>query len=326
MRRVLHNVGMSMNEQLIREQYSFYGGTVPPFALLMPGLARGCHNLELVRSLFEPCNVHLASVIMLLQFGNSTPKGTNDQYYFNACLHNVALSPLKTCSYRFIKQQYTKTHSPCVKRTFPERVQMQTIAVGRAYEWAQHHWPAHQYYVRIRIDDLGWCLPEIHTLNNALTSNVIAVDYLYRRHTDDKHNYRIYPSDRYSIATYGKAADRLYTAWRVWEQVCCTHPCFAGIHNCTAQNVLVKTHSTGECALHEWLPQFGIKYKEMKTPGKRIFRYYNYTTIVPTMDSITVWKSKRKQLNRPSPVDMTEHVKRRTKDRLKQRKTCTFRY
>ena len=197
---------------------------------------------------------------------------------------------------------------------------MQTIAVGRAYEISRFGWPKHAFYVRVRIDDLGWCLPPVYQVN-ALRH--LAVNYVH--HATSKGKRWKFASDRYVVAPEGRKADTYFNAWMIWEHVCCSHPCFAGGGSCDAPPVFHANHSTGECALHAWMTRPGnrhLAWKQVRGPGRGIFRYYNDTFVIPSMDATWAWERLRK--NRPLPVRLDALVQARAGGRRANRKACTI--
>jgi hypothetical protein len=115
-------------------------------------------------AVLRTCSSGAADTVLLLQFANES-KQSASLLDFSAC-SNV-LRDLRTaqrdCSYVFARQQFwALDRSTCAKP--PGRVEMQTVSVGRAYEWALHVLGEHRFYVRARLDDSAWCVPPLAVL------------------------------------------------------------------------------------------------------------------------------------------------------------------
>ena len=68
LRKVLVNVGLELTEQHLYGQQR--SEEAPPFMVLMPGLARGCHSTELMRSYLSSCRAGTSALTMVFQFGH----------------------------------------------------------------------------------------------------------------------------------------------------------------------------------------------------------------------------------------------------------------
>ena len=76
LRKALVNVGLELTEQHLYGQQR--SEEAPPFMVLMPGLARGCHSTELMRSYLSSCRAGTSALTMVFQFGHRTGKSPND--------------------------------------------------------------------------------------------------------------------------------------------------------------------------------------------------------------------------------------------------------
>ena len=63
LRKALVNVGLELTEQHLYGQQR--SEEAPPFMVLMPGLARGCHSTELMRSYLSSCRAGSTSIVGL---------------------------------------------------------------------------------------------------------------------------------------------------------------------------------------------------------------------------------------------------------------------
>ncbi|KAL3930112.1 MAG: hypothetical protein SGPRY_001679 [Prymnesium sp.] len=134
---VLRGVGMAMEEHLeLTQQPS--RALPPPFALLLPGLARGCYSAAHMREVLSPCSEGRADTTLLLQFANES-KQKASFLNFSECRRILVDAGRQAlgCSFVFARQQFWALPShPC--KQSPGRVQMQALSIGRAYEWSRH--------------------------------------------------------------------------------------------------------------------------------------------------------------------------------------------
>jgi len=176
LRRTLVNVGLELTEQHLYGQQR--SEEAPPFMVLMPGLARGCHSSALMKSYLSSCRAGTSGLTMVFQFGARTAKSPNDVLDQDACVSSVQAAALGSrCNVVLAAQSFKVVNRPCGEVPLPDRVQMQTIAVGRALAWAQHSfsWES-DFYVRARNDDLMWCVPD-----RPPPSGSIAINDIYPR-------------------------------------------------------------------------------------------------------------------------------------------------
>jgi hypothetical protein len=116
-----------------------------------------------------------------------------------------------------------------------ERVMVQTLAVGRTWEWARRFHPAPRAFVRARVDSM-WCLPEGAADEEAL----VVLDWQSFRapgvggvSVDGRS--RAFAGDNFGLVS-ARLASAYFEAWRVWTTVDCTKICLAGA-------------ATAECAI-----------------------------------------------------------------------------
>ena len=69
MATVLRNVGLRVTEHLVQKQKR-RAGSRAAFAVLLPGLARGCSNDAYMNTVLRTCSSGAADMTLLLQFGN----------------------------------------------------------------------------------------------------------------------------------------------------------------------------------------------------------------------------------------------------------------
>ena len=281
MQSTLKNVGLHLTEQRL----FLHVRTVEPpkFMVLMPGLARGCHSSQLMRHTFRGCHEGAHALTFALQFTQKTSKSPGDMLDQNSCKRSIAaassVSQPSRCNVVLVRQSFRAVARPCGKGAgLPDRVEMQTIAVGRAWEWARHAFPGEsEFYIRARLDDIGWCLPA-HLPHPKLTS-FIAFNNVYN--STSKEGGHLAVSDRWAVVP--AAIARFYfQAWRIWSKgVSCSHNCFAA-QNAAAVKSHPKrtTHARGECALSEWVAKFESRFRVYRVgkgnrAGNRLMRQLN---------------------------------------------------
>ena len=123
-----------------------------------PGLARFCSHRLWMEEIFA--TLGRSNLVFLLQ--------SREDRAFDACLRTIRLVADNSTSSVVVGRMWLATRPgglPCnrtsasseTRGTFP-RVQMQTFAAGRAYEWALHFFPRSEYVARVRLDAPS-CLP-----------------------------------------------------------------------------------------------------------------------------------------------------------------------
>jgi len=287
MHRVMTNVGLSLKEAHLRSSSAQAGAA--PFAVLIPGLARGCHSIELMQAVLQPCIDGRASMTLLLQFDSGTEKSKNDEFDELACRSNIESiisdhTAASKCALVFGSQKFSYVgaqNTSCESSlagtdNLGNRVTKQTLAVGRSFDWAQYHLPRlsggvePQFYVRARLDDVGWCLPEVTTLPrySFVSLNNFKVN-------EEQASGLTSPlvSDRFAIMP-ASTATAYFGAWRVWEELNCTHPCWAGRGNSSWLRLECVLAPTGmnECVLNTWLTSSSAPVETARSspaPGPR---------------------------------------------------------
>ena len=298
MQSTLKNVGLHLTEQRL----FLHVRTIEPpkFMVLMPGLARGCHSSLLMRHTFRGCHEGAHALTFVLQFpknDSKTPKTPFDMLDQNSCMRSIAaansVSQPSRCNVVLVRQSFRVVARPCGNRKgLPNRVEMQTIAVGRAWEWARHAFPGEsKFYIRARLDDVGWCLPA-HLPDPKLTS-FIAFNNVFRSSFSFNNYYNsskggaghLGVSDRWAVVP-AEIAQFYFEAWRIWsERVTCSHNCFAA-QDAAAVKAHVKAHpkrnrpARGECPISEWVGKFEGRFRVYRVgrgnrAGNRLMRHLN---------------------------------------------------
>lgn len=212
-----------------------------------------------MRNVLNRCVRGLTSMVFLLQ--SAMPpvglKSTESADAFDMCLsHMKNMTQDSQCNILVAKQAFInhkKKHN-CTRK-FRRRVYMQTIAIGRAYEWARLYFPPHKYYIRARLD-APWCIP-----TNLPRVPFIAMNH-YKELIDDKPTTYV-PSDRFAMVPISLASI-YFDAWKVWKKVDCNDFCRAGAGNTTANKI---GETGGECALSARLNGYYDKFKWVSVGG-----------------------------------------------------------
>ena len=76
MATVLRNVGLRVTEHLVQKQKR-RAGSRAAFAVLLPGLARGCSNDAYMNTVLRTCSSGAADMTLLLQFGNESKQSAS---------------------------------------------------------------------------------------------------------------------------------------------------------------------------------------------------------------------------------------------------------
>ena len=317
MATVLRNVGLQLTEQLVHVQQRSSKAR-PAFAVLLPGLARGCTSTAYMEAVLRTCSSGAADTVLLLQFANESKQSTS-LLDFSACssiLRHLG-SKHRGCSFVFARQQFhALERQTCA--TPPGRVEMQTLSVGRAYEWARHVLGEHRFYVRARLDDSGWCVPPPAFLPRG--EAWVVFDGVGEQLALDGSRVRFF-SDRYALVP-ATLASAYFEAWRIWSRVDCSHPCRAGYGHvgwgarldmrAWASEGTKRPYKwsswemTGECAVTTWMESNSsiIPHLAGDLAGNRLFKMRNATHVLSqgAMSSVTVEDWLRAQ---PRMHDMT---------------------
>jgi hypothetical protein len=270
----------------------------------VPGLARGCHHRAYMYEFLSLCRLGKAAFTFGLQFSQGTSKAGNDVFHPGECTNAVRLGALGStqCSVALISQAFTVVQKPCGDRArTPDRVAMQTLAAGRTYHWAKHHflWEA-KYYLRVRLDDIGWCLPTSLPSGNLWLAfnNVHMFGSVSKR-------VLAWVSDRYGVAS-AEMAPLYFGAWQIWRAgVFCSasaNACFEAPARVTRLNMMnsakrwlmprlptealtlcphrrFRQMPRGETALTSWLHNFeGVELLSVaSSSGNNLVRQVNTT-------------------------------------------------
>ena len=111
MATVLRNVGLRVTEHLVQKQKR-RAGSRAAFAVLLPGLARGCSNDAYMSTVLRTCSSGAADMTLLLQFGNES-KQSASLLDFDLCretLHRLGKTHTN-CSFVFVRQQFQLSHA-----------------------------------------------------------------------------------------------------------------------------------------------------------------------------------------------------------------------
>ena len=301
MATVLRNVGLRVTEHLVQKQKR-RAGSRAAFAVLLPGLARGCSNDAYMNTVLRTCSSGAADMTLLLQFGNES-KQSASLLDFDLCretLHRLGKTHTN-CSFVFVRQQFQLSHATPSCDTKPGRVEMQALSIGRSYEWSLHAFGEHRFYVRARLDDSGWCLPPLTNLPAG--DAWFVVDGFTPSYSGllapDGSRVRMF-SDRYALVP-AELAHAYFEAWRIWSVMDCTHPCHAGhglvdwgarfsmrawVPQGTRQPYKWSPWSmVGECVLTTWLETHMAArnltpYRAGGGAGNALFRMRNATHVL----------------------------------------------
>ena len=223
---------------------------------------------------------------------------------FDACLRTIRLVADNSTSSVVVGRMWLATRPgglPCnrtsasseTRGTFP-RVQMQTFAAGRAYEWALHFFPRSEYVARVRLDASS-CLPSDAEMGRLPVDRPVLVTNDFDASSVGGESRTYFTSDRYAFVPVALAAS-YFEAWRVWSRVHCDHPCLAGLHGelaagrwrgaangqCGANVTANVLNGCGECPLTAWLSTSKARHSWARAPatGEPIARQRNRTHAV----------------------------------------------
>jgi len=266
------------------------GSTSKRIVTVVPGLARLCGHRPWMEEVFNA--LERSNLVFLLQSGEDRA--------FDACLRTIRLLADGSTLSVVVGRQWLATRPnglPCnrtvtseTRGTFP-RVQMQTFAVGRAYDWALHFFPRSEYVVRVRLDAPS-CLPSDAELGRLPVDRPVLVTNDFDVSTLGGEARIYFTSDRYAFVPMAFAAS-YFEAWRVWSRVRCDHPCMAGLHSehavahwrgvgngqCGANVTANVLNGCGECPLTYWLGASKERHSWSRAPatGAPIARQQNKT-------------------------------------------------
>lgn len=306
MPQVSGDMSLALRRTGIQLRESFIWGSPAPFwrnsstnkrvVTVVPGLARLCSHQLWMEEVFA--TLERSNLVFLLQ--------SREDRTFDACLRTIRLIADNSTSSVVVGRMWLATRAsglPCnrtsasseTRGTFP-RVQMQTFAVGRAYEWALHFFPRSEYVARVRLDASS-CLPSDTELGHLPVDRPVLVTDDFDFDVSTRGESRVYfTSDRYAFVPRALAGS-YFEAWRVWSRgVRCDHPCLAGLHGehaaarwrgvgsgqCGANVTANVLNGCGECPLTSWLSVSKERHSWARAPatGEPIARQRNRTHAV----------------------------------------------
>lgn len=257
MARVLANGNTSVREAFVWAHHAPLpvGAPCPLVAAVVPGLARVCNYTALTRHFVAPCVQGIATLTVVLQ-------DYGDDGLFEACAATFRTAVQGTqCSLLLVRQWFIQTSAEpfCAAELAAARrplrlearkytakrfgrVFVQTLAVGRAWEWARAFHPSAAAYARVRLDSLwgAWTSPSARAPDLLITdSNTYAED------SDDGARFA---GDMYAFMD-ARSGAAYFEAWRGWKAVRCTSVCGAGSATSACYFYLIAQRCTGETAL-----------------------------------------------------------------------------
>ena len=302
--QVSADMSLALRRTGIQLRESFVWGSPAPLrnssaskriVTVVPGLARLCGHRVWMEEVFA--TLERSNLVFLLQ--------SREDRAFDACLRTIRLIADNSTSSVVVGRMWLATRPnalPCnrtsasseTRGTFP-RVQMQTFAVGRAYEWALHFFPRSEYVARVRLDASS-CLPSDAELGRLPIDRPVLVTDAFDVSTLGGESRTYFTSDRYAFVPMALAAS-YFEAWRVWSRpLRCDHPCLAGLHGehaaarwrgvgngqCGANVTANVLNGCGECPLTSWLSVSKERHSWARAPatGEPIARQKNKTHAV----------------------------------------------
>ena len=294
MHRALRNLGIDASEEVLFSQ-TRSDGRLPAVVVVIPGLARGCHSAAYMQLQLSPCVDGRVAIAMVLQFDHGTNVSPHDRFERRSCIENVARAASKGkrgCSLVLAEQRFTNKASPrgqACKTRLPDRVTMQHLALGRAFQTAKRLLPQPSFYMRARLDDFGWlgCVPAPSWTNSS--AELLPQDprreprpfIVFNKFGafEEAGTLRLLrvPSDRFALLP-ARLAPFVFETWRLWEgNLDCGHVCHAsrvGRSACGWCSAVSQESRHGkpakpssECVLLSWLEAQGGA--EMLPPGAR---------------------------------------------------------
>ncbi|KAJ1640398.1 hypothetical protein T492DRAFT_929769 [Pavlovales sp. CCMP2436] len=294
---VLEGAGVSLREELVAD----LNRERPPSesVVLLSGLARLCEHDAVVRLHVASCARANATLVALLQHyipGNFPAAARN---HFGGKADDPFRFKWAQCASSFIRaanehpgcrlvmgRQWFVVHGPMACATSSDtasrnvatrgvvsaRTVIQTVAIGRAYEWAQRFEPSARMFVRGRMEHVS-CVPP---LPPSPFGSELAV---FASKTDSVTG-GSFTSD--AGAFMGADAARVYFgAWRVWSPYNCSNTCWAGAGSNLADAASPARASacTGEAPLSKWLVQNRLvsQLRSGTLSGVKILANANYS-------------------------------------------------
>jgi len=292
MQRVMAHFHLDLREELVASvsSSSEVGYSPAPAVVVVSGLARFCNRRAIIQHLIRDCVEGRSRLVALLQRyeGQSVPleagstkfhagRDKPGNFTFDDCaakLERQAAVDGSRCDYVLGRQWITHTTMealitaqdggrspmcpPRQRRIRPPvnlyRAVVQTLAVGRAYEWARHFTAAAppRLYVRGRTD-FALCVPDVRGKQVPPRTAVVAMAHR------DALSPNVMADDR--VAQLAPDAAAIYfSAWRVWTHINCSRPCYAGGGEPSAVAIWPANGRlcTGEVPLSMWLSRHGL--------------------------------------------------------------------
>lgn len=260
MATVLANGRLTLREAVLFQQAGH--GSCPAVATVIPGLARMCEHPEIAEYTIRPCAEGTTSLTIVMQsyddrsLAGSAALGIRRQSNFDVCLARLREAAAGTqCRLAIVRQWFhaTDTRGPCPQArglaaglsARMVRVMTQTLAAGRAYEWALAHHPGAGSFVRARLDS-AWCAPQGAVARG--TSVLVLNQYV----VEGNQNGVRWAGDIFAFMTKD-VAPRYFEAWRIWRTINCSALCMAGSGTSACSFVGLARACTGETPLTAWL-------------------------------------------------------------------------
>lgn len=269
MEQVLNGSGLALSERLVLDMRpSGRRSQLPPQAVVvMSGLARGCMEQYIVHNALRDCiSGRSAMVVVLQHYGANASvastgrKSRRDEldFSFDACVDMFRQKVSGTACRLVLGQAWFKAGQsswecpdhglyPTLSRTI-----VQTLAVGRAYDWALALSPMARLFVCARLDAY-FCVPSVDPAAVLPRTLVIGHRGAYLSDTEMGFVNDVYAS------MGSEAAASYFRAWKVWRPFNCTNACAAGSgSNLATAAVRITSECLGEAPLSRWLIRNGL--------------------------------------------------------------------
>jgi hypothetical protein len=211
----LRDVNLMMNDSLVWQQSLGPSGS-QDFIVLFPGLSRLCTVPAWMDSVLRPCVLGRAAMLFLLQHPSERAAAK-----CHAILQRAASREGSRCNIVLATQSFTDVpDGPCGGHG--TGIQKQAFAVSRAHQWATTFFPQPRFYVRVRIDDTRWCLPQ--TWPSSAFVGLESVTSVTEVSTGAA-THRA--GDQYALVP-ASLSEVYFDRWRVWEEVNCSYDVRAG--------------------------------------------------------------------------------------------------
>lgn len=191
MHSVIQAAGLNMREELILN-ISPDRPAHAPTVIVLAGLTRRCESVHVVREALADCVAGRAAMVGVLQHydtgqfpASGSWMGGGERYEklpdsFSECASRFSAAARGTACRLVIGRQWfkqTRKHE-CTRQVPPvgnvDRATIQTLALGRAYEWARAFAPGARLFVRARLD-MAFCAPDLRN-SPALPRRMLVAD------------------------------------------------------------------------------------------------------------------------------------------------------